>query len=317
MAERHNHTEGAYAQQQDARMMLARHGRSFHFASHLLGRDMGDDAARLYAFCRLLDDMADGDISGGPDRLASIRSSLCDDTAPTDPALISFLPVINRCRLPRQAIIHLLDGLLADQEQVALADTDSLIRYSYQVAGTVGLLMCGVMRCTTPAAHRFAIDMGIAMQMTNIARDVLEDAQMGRRYLPAEWVGGLSADDISGCATSADSPDYLKVASAITRLLDTAEQYYRSGEAGLGFLNIRPRLAIGVAGRVYRQIGVKLASGGTRWGHGRTVTGFGEKVTASLPGLLLALTGRAHLRPHDSSLHTALYDMLAELDMDR
>ena len=163
---------------------LAANGKSFHWARRFLGSRMGGDAARLYAFCRLLDDMADGDIENGPARLAAIRADLLAGRSGDDPALHAFRPLMTEKRFPSDVLIALIDGLLEDQDDVVvLADEAALLRYAYRVAGTVGLLMCHVLDCHAPRrAH--AIDLGIAMQLTNIARDVLEDAQMNRRYLP-------------------------------------------------------------------------------------------------------------------------------------
>ena len=93
--------------------------------------------------------------------------------------------------------VHLLDGLLSDQQPVLIRDQAELVRYAYHVAGAVGLLMCPVLGCRDPAAFRFAVDMGIGMQLTNIARDIAEDAELGRRYLPESWCGPLRPEQIS------------------------------------------------------------------------------------------------------------------------
>ncbi len=121
---------------------------------------------------------------------------------PLDPALSDFMPTLNACSVPIRPIQHLLDGLLFDQQDVALKTSHDLIKYAYQVAGTVGLLMCPVLGCQNRQAFSFAVDMGIAMQLTNIARDVLEDAEMGRRYLPGDWVGICQRHLFQSCLDS-------------------------------------------------------------------------------------------------------------------
>ena len=162
---------------------LAANGRSFHWARRFLGERMGHDAARLYAFCRVLDDMADGDITGGPERLLVIREDLLASRPGQDPALAGFYDFMQEKAFPPDVIVALIDGLLDDQkEEVALTSEADLLRYAYRVAGTVGLLMCHVLDCRDEQARAHAIDLGIAMQLTNIARDVLEDAEMDRRY---------------------------------------------------------------------------------------------------------------------------------------
>ncbi|MGB1955767.1 MAG: phytoene/squalene synthase family protein, partial [Candidatus Poseidoniaceae archaeon] len=172
---------------------LAANGESFYWAKKFLGKGVGKDSAHLYAFCRLLDDMADGDIENGPERLVAIQEKLQSGEGPTDTALTAFLPLLNKKNFPKTVVLALIEGLLEDQnESVELPNVDSLMRYAYKVAGTVGLLMCHVLDCSDPRARSHAIDLGIGMQLTNIARDVLEDAKMNRRYIPGEWVNDMS-----------------------------------------------------------------------------------------------------------------------------
>ncbi|MGB1418191.1 MAG: phytoene/squalene synthase family protein, partial [Candidatus Puniceispirillaceae bacterium] len=238
---------------------LAANGKSFHWARRFLGQRMGNDAASLYAFCRLLDDMADGDIENGPVRLAAIRADLIAGREGADPAFLAFLPLMREKRFPPDVLVALIDGLLEDQaEEVALADEAALLRYAYRVAGTVGLLMCHVLDCHAPAARAHAIDLGIAMQLTNIARDILEDAGMNRRYVPGDWVGHASPAEIRAAARAPDSMLARDVTAAAGRLLDLAETFYASGARGYRYLPWRAHLAIGVAARVYRQIGIQL-----------------------------------------------------------
>lgn len=141
--------------------------------------------------------------------------------------------------------------------------------------------MCPILGCMNRHAFSFAIDMGIAMQLTNIARDVLEDAKMGRRYLPANWVGQLSASDILACANTPDSREAIQVKAGIDRLLSLADAYYDSGRKGLVYLPPRAHIAIAVAANVYREIGQKLRRCRLNWSAGRVVTNKLEKVMAS------------------------------------
>jgi phytoene synthase len=291
---------------------LAANGKSFHWARRFLGARMGNDAARLYAFCRLLDDMADGDIEDGPARLRAIRDDLAAGRPGDDPALRSFLPLMAQKRFPAEVLIALIDGLLEDQAQVvALADEAALLRYAYRVAGTVGLLMCHVLDCHTPAARAHAIDLGIAMQLTNIARDVLEDAGMNRRYIPGDWVAGASPADILTAATAPGSDGcadvHSDVTAAVARLLNMAEAFYASGAQGYRYLPFRAHLSIAVAARVYRQIGVQLRAADCAWHDGRQVTGMATKLRCSAVALtsLGARFGAPEAR-HDQRLHLAL-----------
>ena len=293
---------------------LSRQGRSFYWASRLLGRHMAEDAARLYSFCRVLDDMADGDIAGGPETLQLIHDQLSQLIAgkqvdQPEPNLGAFMVLADTTHIPLLPVMHLMQGLVADQNIVAVETEDELIQYSYHVAGAVGLLMCPVLGCHHQLASKFAMDMGIAMQLTNIARDVLEDAMLGRRYLPAQWVSGMSASTIKQVAAEQDEEGIAIIRQAILRLLMLAERYYKSGEAGLGYLPFRARLSIAVAGRVYRKIGIKLMKNGINWHQGRVITSKAEKLLASLQAVTTVLLASRKVA-HNAELHQPLKDYL-------
>ena len=314
--------QGAHypAERGTALKTLAKNGKSFYWASGLLGRQMTKDAAELYSLCRLLDDIADGDIDGldkkeGTHRLRHIRRQLTHIEAgkipeQPDPALLQYMQVMNRCQIPVMPLIHLLDGLLLDQSAMLLKDEADLVAYAYHVAGAVGLLMCPVLGCDDRTAFRFAVDMGIGMQLTNIARDILEDARMGRRYLPGSWTGQLSPNQIVACAKAPKSQNYKQIQAAADRLLTLADQYYESGRLGLGFLPVRARYGIAVAAEVYRAIGTKLRARKLRWGDGRVVTSKSEKLSASLQAL--SKLYRLPKATHNRNLHAPLTSLLDE-----
>ena len=285
---------------------LAANGKSFNWARRFLGRRMGGDAATLYRFCRVLDDMADGDIVDGPRRLLTIRDDLSGGHRATDPLLVDFMPFIQQQNLPVPVIVALIDGLLQDQKPVRIADERALRRYAYRVAGTVGLLMCHVLDCDDDAARAHAIDLGIAMQLTNIARDVLEDAKMGRRYLPASWVGNVTPAQIAAASLAPDGDVAQSLRMAVRQLLGIADDYYQSGAAGLTFLPIRAHMAIAVAARVYRQIGVQIAASGYGWHHGRQVTSRCTKIICSLQAFGSVWRRVWPRTPHRAALHDGL-----------
>lgn len=296
--------------QHDYDAVLAQNGRTFHWARRFLGKTHGNHAARLYAFCRLLDDLADGDLPNGKYRLMMIqddlkRLSLLPDSLANDPAMQDFAPFMKALSIPPMALGHLIEGLLFDQGAVALESEKDLIIYGYQVAGTVGLMMCPILSCHDKLAFDFAIDLGIAMQLTNIARDVLEDAHMGRRYLPAEWTGALSATQIAQGALSQDEAIISPIKQALSYTLDLADRYYESGLSGLAFLPKRAQISIAVAAYAYREIGVQLRHNDLAWHHGRTVTSTMTKAKQSLKALPYCLP-RAKPAAHDTRLHLAL-----------
>ena len=267
---------------------------------------MGSDAAILYRFCRVLDDMADGDIVNGPERLFKIRDGLLKNYQSEDPLLIEFEFFITSKKLPKLVIISLIDGLLGDQETVLIKDEFELLRYCYRVAGTVGILMCNVLDCDESDATDYAIDLGIAMQLTNIARDILEDAQMGRRYLPESWVGNITPQEIVHISQRPESTGAQEICIGSKKLLNLAEQYYNSGLTGCAYLPFRAHAAISVAAMVYRQIGIKIINKKYPWFEGREFTSTYEKIISSFFGLLLLYKRPFKQGEHKSILHDEL-----------
>jgi phytoene synthase len=279
--------------------ILARHGKSFYWASKFLGADLAERAARLYLFCRYVDDLADGDLPDRHESLEDIRARLAGENVAAGPEIEAFIELANTHNIPLSAAAELLGGMLTDQNPTAVIDEAELLRYCHAVAGTVGLMMCRVLNCNEPRADSFAIDLGIAMQLTNISRDVLEDAQMNRRYLPASWAN-FTPEQIAEAGVNCQQP----VAQAIDRLLDLSEQYYASAQLGIRLLPFRSRLAIAIALRVYRQIGWVLKRRKVAWWKGRVMVTGVEKV-------LLSLRSTADLRPkkvppHQTKLHQHL-----------
>ncbi|MEQ1501692.1 MAG: squalene/phytoene synthase family protein, partial [Myxococcota bacterium] len=161
--------------------VLERHARTFSAAAALLAPDTRDEIATLYAFCRTVDDLADdGADRAGLDRVVDEL----DGHEPPSPLVAAMLAL----PVPVSAARQLVDGVRSDLGEVRLPDVDALIRYAYQVAGTVGLMVCPLLGVVDPVAWPFAIDLGVGMQLSNIARDVGEDAGRGRVYLPATWL---------------------------------------------------------------------------------------------------------------------------------
>ena len=281
----------------DSRLVLARHARSFHLAAWFLPAGRTDDAAVLYALCRLVDDLVDeNDDADGADReLDHLRAELRGER--TQRPLVAALHPDSH-----DAVHELIEGVRLDLHHVPFRDDRELLRYCYGVAGTVGLAMSPILGVTDPVAKQHAVDLGVGMQITNICRDVLEDAERGRVYLPESRLqrhGSSSTELIAGTA-SRDA-----VAAVVLELLELADRYYRSGEAGLRFIPWRSRTAIAVAARVYRAIGVRLRDHGGDALAGRTIVPAMGKVAAVVDALG-RLLGPARHAPHDDRLHEHL-----------
>jgi len=201
--------------------------------------------------------------------------------------------------------ISLIQGVMSDLSLVRMKDEAALMIYCYQVAGTVGLMMSKVLDIKDQRAYAHAIDLGMAMQITNICRDVAEDAQMNRIYLPATLIGDIAPSAL----IQPDAPTQDKIRAALIKLLTTANYYYQSGYDGLCFLPIRARLGIAIASGLYRQIGTNLASRHYACWSFRSVVSKKLKLLLSLKILARGLTDRHfyfYLTPHHSGLHQAI-----------
>lgn len=290
----------------DPAAILAAHGRSFHWASRLLGPVHATRATKLYAFCRHIDDLADE--ARSPE---AARAALCMVTrdiaagASKNPAVADLLALMAECGIEPATVADLIEGVASDLDPVRIADDAALLRYCYHVAGTVGLMMCRVLDVDTPAAFPHAVDLGIGMQLSNICRDITEDARADRRYLPASRVG-----DLPPAALVAPDPALQPVLCACVRhLLDAADAYYASGERGLAYLPLGARTGILVAARVYRAIGTRLRRRGLAYWDGRVVVRRRAKVGLTARALLTAPVGPSFWRPtghHDPALHASL-----------
>jgi phytoene synthase len=171
------------------RLLLEDGSKSFHAASRLLPARIAVPATALYAFCRVADDAIDLDDS--PAALAGLQARLADIYAgtPQDAAADrAMAAVVTRYAIPRAIPDALIEGFAWDRAGRQYENFSALTAYATRVAGTVGVMMALLMGERRPAVVARACDLGIAMQLTNIARDVGEDARNGRLYLPRDWL---------------------------------------------------------------------------------------------------------------------------------
>ena len=288
--------------------VFRRKARTFWWAGLLLPRSVRDDAATVYAFCREVDDTGDETLDAADANLAlEALSNEVQGLAEPRPLVAEFRAVASRRGLPLEAATELIAGVRGDLGVVRVADDAELVRYCYRVASTVGLMMCAVLGVRRREALPHAVDLGIAMQLTNICRDVAEDAARGRVYLPADRLrrAGVEPESLLHGRAAA-----VRVATVVADVLALADSYYRSADGGMRDIPWRFRPAILVASRTYRAIGVRLRRASSDALAGRTVVPWPEKlawgvraVAASLRPAMLGLTPRW---THDRSLHQAL-----------
>jgi 15-cis-phytoene synthase len=229
--------------------------KSFFAASLLLPRRVREPARALYAFCRLADDAVD---DGRTDPMAELRERLARVYAgwPADcPADRALAEAVSVHRIPREFPEALLEGFQWDIERRRYEDIEQLQAYAARVAGAVGEMMAHLMDRRSPDALARARDLGIAMQLTNIARDVGEDARAGRLYLPTNWLHQAGVDAQEWLKSPVFTP---QIAQVIRRLLQVADSFYVRADAGIALLPRDCRSAIAAARHLYAHIGHEL-----------------------------------------------------------
>ena len=229
-------------------------GKSFYWASFFLPKKNRIAASRLYSICRYLDDVADNSKLDTSSQIKNIFNQIKENES----SEINIFFKKNNINLG--ILKDLIDGLISDQQNVRVTDEKELIDYSYKVAGTVGLMMLPIINTKDAEARKHAIDLGIAMQLTNIARDVYEDAKMNRLYLPKEWLGQVSISDLTD--NKLDDQKKKLIELSIKNLIELSDKFYANGFSGMKFIPLRTRLAIFFAAKIYKGIGEKIKSGG-------------------------------------------------------
>ncbi len=231
---------------------------SFHAASRLLPASVRDPALALYAFCRLADDAVDECDDKAPAVLGlRDRLDLVYEGRPRNaPADRAFAAVVQDFDMPRALPDALLEGLAWDAVGRRYATFPDLRAYCARVASAVGAMMCVLMQVRDADALARACDLGLAMQLTNIARDVGEDARAGRLYLPLDWLAevGIAPEDFLRSPVS--DP---RIKRLTRRLLAEADALYHRADAGVGALPLACRPGIYAARHVYGGIGGAVA----------------------------------------------------------
>jgi len=245
---------GDYAECREA---IRQGSKTFFAASMVLPTAVREPAYGLYAFCRLSDDAVDLD-GGSPQAVERLRDRLdrvCQGRPLPVAADRAMADLMRRYAIPRAVPDALLEGLAWDTQDRRYETLEDLFDYAARVAGTVGVMMTLLMGVRSPDALARACDLGVAMQLTNIARDVGEDARNGRLYLPRIWMREAGLDPDAFVANPVMS-DELK--SVIARLLAVADVLYARARSGVAWLPLACRPAILAAGLIYAEIGRAL-----------------------------------------------------------
>ncbi len=255
--------------------------RTFYYGSLFLPAAKRRAAWALYAFCRIADDIVDErDLYPNPQAdLARWRDTLLGAYAgrPHGPVMRAWADTLSRYPVPLRPALDLLDGVEMDLSGAAFATFEDLRLYCYRVAGTVGLLMAPILGYRDEAALTAAVDLGIAMQLTNILRDLAEDAARGRLYLPADEMAafGYTRAELEQGHTTPAFVELMRFQIA------RAEEYYQRGLRGVRLLDDDAQLAIALSGALYRAILDRIQA--------RGYDVFSERIHISTPGKLALL----------------------------
>ena len=212
--------------------LLKKHAKSFYWASFFLSDDTFNKCSSLYNFCRTLDDIVDDDnkLEVKKKKFFKFKKEF-ENNDPDNQIIKDMWSVINSENISKKIVIDLFDGVETDlKEKVEINSKKDLIVYSYRVAGTVGLMMSKILKVNNKESLRGAIDLGIAMQLTNIARDVCEDKKRNRRYIKSDF-------------------------SSIKETIYDSEIFYQKSFKSISSITIRSQFSVIVARRIYKKIG--------------------------------------------------------------
>jgi phytoene synthase len=270
----------------DPQSVMNHHAKSFSWAAKFLSPSARHDAALLYAFARTADDLADeahlGSLKERSLALLELRrQALRPSSKQVEPSLANETGcMLRRQGVPDEVLTTLMDSLQIGARHID--STENLLLFAYGVAGTVGQMMRPLLGAP-PAADAYAVALGVGMQLTNIARDVVEDAQRGRCYIPSQW--GVTLDVMSSPKNAIERTIAF---AALQRLLALANDFYQFANSGMAAIPSHNRRAIRIAAALYQGIGQKILDRGvsTYW-QGRVFLTRTEKIKILAKTLLL------------------------------
>jgi len=285
---------------------LALFAKSFNWAGFFLPRKIYDDCTSLYAFCRVLDDIADekNNLDNKIEKFNKLKKffKISFDLDNNDrrssyeneKIILDIITLAENNKIKRIVIEDLIDGVASDlKKRIHIRLVKDLLVYSYRVAGTVGLMMSRILNVNDRRALKGAIDLGIAMQLTNIARDVVEDKKMNREYI---------------------KPDFENIQAT----LKLAEMFYDSSFSSIQKIPFRYKFSIIIARRIYRQIGRKILQKGNMENYtksGKIYVNNFEKTYQTIISIFdLILVYLKEIEPHQRAEEHAIIGQ--EIDLD-
>ena len=276
--------------------VMRHHGKTFFWATTFLPTKEAEDIHILYAFCRFVDDLVD--LKGlSCQKIIEDLENQQSKIVPVE----NFLSMALRRKMSLEPAKILVNTLETDRSGQRIESSRTLLRYCYGVASTVGLMMCDILGVKNQHAYAFAIDLGIGMQLTNIARDIYEDALHNRIYFPQEaFSSSITVDKILS------NQNIYELLDVQEKLLKMADLYYSSADRGIHFLPLGSRLAIITASRLYQAKGQTIRKNPLKHLHVRANVNFFGKVYQTFRAVRFfchdLLLPKAATK-HESSLH--------------
>lgn len=277
------------------------HGKTFFWATAYLPSEEAEDIYTLYAFCRFVDDLVDVKGLSCQKIIEDLESQ--ESKIPT---VERFLAMTSRRKMSLEPAKILVNTIENDRCGQRIESWRTLLRYCYAAASTVGLMICDILGVKNQQAYAFAIDLGIAMQLTNIARDVYEDAIQNRIYLPQEaFSSSINADNILS------AENLQQVLDVQEKILKMADMYYSSADNGMRFLPVGSRLAIIIASRLYQAKGKTIRKDPLKYFKKRANVEFLGKIYHTLRAVQFFCSDfifpPSEKSKHDASLHFDLH----------
>ena len=266
--------------------IIYENSKSFYWASKFLPKKILKKVINIYAFCRLQDDLVDEGIK-------------IEDSSEVE----ELENIIKSYGVSKNIISNLMEGINSDENFKRFKDNSELLRYCYKVAGVVGLMMIKALDIKQSEAKYFAIDLGMAMQLTNISRDIMQDYKKNRIYIPENT--GINKDIISNMT----SENEVKLKKVVNQIILKSEIYYKSSLNGMRYIPIRSRLAILVSLRIYQGIGIKITKTEKKFIHENIYVTNKEKiliVAKALIEFLIFFIFPVYKKKHNIYLHESL-----------
>lgn len=279
---------------------MRKHGKTFYWASFFLDKSKMQAIYSIYSFCRKVDDMVDE--AKTPD-IAKKRLLIFMEAWKKGKShpVINLLSDIPKEKWPNQKLVkNFLNGQISDIKFSSFKSEKSLIIYCYKVAGTVGLMVCDIFGVKDKKMRYFAIDLGIAMQLVNISRDIYEDSLRNRVYMPESLIGKYSAKEIA----NPNEETARKIDEARKKIIKLANIYFDSASKAIDHLPKGASLAVKLASALYQQIGYQLINAQYVHNEKRCYVSNFSKFLITLGIIKKYLTSfKEEMKPHNENLH--------------